>query len=101
MKDFMGEDFLLSTNTAVELYHKYAKEMPIIDYHCHLSPKEIYENKRFKNITEAWLYGDHYKWRAMRSNGVDEEYITGNASDYDKFLAWAKTVPMTIGNPLY
>ncbi|MFD2213440.1 glucuronate isomerase [Metabacillus endolithicus] len=101
MKDFMGENFLLSTKTAVELYNKYAKEMPIIDYHCHLSPKEIYENKRFKNITEAWLYGDHYKWRAMRSNGVDEEYITGNASDYDKFLAWTKTVPMTIGNPLY
>ncbi|MEC2054453.1 glucuronate isomerase [Peribacillus psychrosaccharolyticus] len=101
MKDFMGENFLLSTDTAVELYHTYAKDMPIIDYHCHLSPKEIYENKRFKNITEAWLYGDHYKWRLMRANGISEECVTGNADDYDKFLAWAKTVPMTIGNPLY
>lgn len=97
----MDETFLLSTDTAVTLYNNYAKDMPIIDYHCHLSPKEIYENKRFKNITEAWLYGDHYKWRAMRANGIDEELITGGASDYDKFLAWAKTVPMTIGNPLY
>ncbi|MBD1382535.1 glucuronate isomerase [Metabacillus arenae] len=97
----MGEDFLLSNETASALYHRYAKDMPIIDYHCHLSPQEIFENKRFNNITEAWLYGDHYKWRVMRSNGVDEEYITGNASDYEKFLAWAKTVPKTIGNPLY
>ncbi|MGG3940293.1 glucuronate isomerase [Peribacillus psychrosaccharolyticus] len=101
MKDFMGENFLLSTDTAVELYHTYAKDMPIIDYHCHLSPKEIYENKRFKNITEAWLYGDHYKWRLMRANGIPEDCVTGDADDYDKFLAWAKTVPMTIGNPLY
>ena len=101
MKAFMGENFLLSTDTAVELYHTYAKDMPIIDYHCHLSPKEIYENKRFKNITEAWLYGDHYKWRLMRANGISEECVTGNADDYEKFLAWAKTVPMTIGNPLY
>ena len=101
MKDFMGENFLLSTDTAVELYHTYAKDMPIIDYHCHLSPKEIYENKRFKNITEAWLYGDHYKWRLMRANGISEDCVTGDANDYDKFLAWAKTVPMTIGNPLY
>lgn len=101
MKDFMRENFLLSTDTAVELYHTYAKDMPIIDYHCHLSPKEIYENKRFKNITEAWLYGDHYKWRLMRANGISEDCVTGNADDYEKFLAWAKTVPMTIGNPLY
>jgi glucuronate isomerase len=101
VKKFMDENFLLDNETAVRLYHNYAKEMPIIDYHCHLSPKEIYENKTFKNITEIWLYGDHYKWRAMRSNGIEEEYITGNASDYDKFLAWARTVPMTIGNPLY
>lgn len=101
MKAFMGENFLLSTDTAIELYHTYAKDMPIIDYHCHLSPKEIYENKRFKNITEAWLYGDHYKWRLMRANGISEECVTGNANDYEKFLAWAKTVPMTIGNPLY
>ncbi len=97
----MDENFLLKNETAIRLYHEYAKNMPIIDYHCHLSPKEIYENKSFKNITEIWLYGDHYKWRQMRSNGIEEEYITGGASDYDKFLAWAKTVPMTIGNPLY
>ncbi|MCM3764158.1 glucuronate isomerase [Neobacillus niacini] len=101
MKKFMDENFLLNNETAIRLYHDYAKDMPIIDYHCHLSPKEIYENKTFKNITEIWLYGDHYKWRAMRANGIDEEYITGNADDYDKFLAWARTVPMTIGNPLY
>lgn len=101
MKKFMDENFLLNNETAVNLYHTFAKDMPIIDYHCHLSPQEIYENKSFKNITEAWLYGDHYKWRVMRANGVEEKYITGDASDYDKFLAWAKTVPMTIGNPLY
>lgn len=97
----MDENFLLSNDTAIRLYHNYSKHMPIIDYHCHINPKEIYENKRFKNITEVWLYGDHYKWRAMRSNGVDENYITGDASDYDKFMAWARTVPMTIGNPLF
>nr|WP_275695553.1 glucuronate isomerase [Fredinandcohnia sp. SECRCQ15] len=97
----MGENFLLKNDTAVTLFHDYAKEMPIIDYHCHLSPQEIYENKKFKNITEAWLYGDHYKWRVMRANGISEELITGDANDYEKFLAWAKTVPMTIGNPLY
>ena len=101
MKKFMDENFLLSNDTAINLYHDYAKDMPIIDYHCHLNPKEIYENKKFKNITEAWLYGDHYKWRAMRSNGIDEKYITGDASDYEKFMAWAKTMPMAIGNPLY
>jgi glucuronate isomerase len=101
MEKFMGNNFLLKNDTAVTLFHNYAKEMPIIDYHCHLNPKEIYENKQFKNITEAWLYGDHYKWRAMRANGIAEEYITGDKSDYEKFLAWAKTVPMTIGNPLY
>ncbi|MDU5110696.1 MAG: glucuronate isomerase [Clostridium sp.] len=101
MKKFMNENFLLSNETAVRLFHDYSKNMPIIDYHCHLSPKEIYENKRFKNITEVWLYGDHYKWRAMRSNGIDENTITGNASDYDKFLAWAKTLQISIGNPLY
>jgi len=101
MKSFMNENFLLSNETAVKLYHDYAKEMPIMDYHCHLNPKEIYDNKQFKNITEVWLYGDHYKWRAMRSNGVDEKFITGDGSDYDKFLAFAKTVPMTLGNPLY
>lgn len=101
MRKFMDENFLLSNNTAIELYNDYAKDMPIIDYHCHLNPKEIFENKKFKNITEAWLYGDHYKWRAMRSNGIDEKFITGSASDYEKFMAWARTMPMTIGNPLY
>ena len=101
MKAFMDDTFLLSNETAVKLYNNYSKDLPIIDYHCHLSPKEIYENKQFKNITEIWLNGDHYKWRVMRANGVEEEFITGEASDYDKFVAWAKTVPMTIGNPLY
>lgn len=97
----MDENFLLKNDIAISLFHNYAKEMPIIDYHCHLSPKEIYENKRFNNITEAWLSGDHYKWRAMRANGIPEEKITGDASDYEKFIVWAQTVPMTIGNPLY
>ncbi|BDC56311.1 uronate isomerase [Bacillus altitudinis] len=101
MKAFLDEQFLLNSQTAEKLYHEFAKNLPIIDYHCHLSPKEIYENKTFQNITEAWLYGDHYKWRAMRANGIPETHITGDASDYEKFLAWAKTVPMTIGNPLY
>jgi len=102
-KKFLDDNFLLNNETAVRLYHDYSKDMPIIDYHCHLSPQEIYENKRFKNLTEAWLYGDHYKWRAMRANGIEEKYVTGGdgASDYDRFLAYAKTVPMTIGNPLY
>ncbi|MDL4840294.1 glucuronate isomerase [Aquibacillus rhizosphaerae] len=101
MKNFMDDDFLLDNELAKRLYNSYAKDLPIIDYHCHLIPQEIYENKEFTNITEIWLYGDHYKWRAMRANGIDETYITGNASDYDKFIAWAKTVPMLIGNPLY
>lgn len=101
MKKFMDENFLLSNEVAVRLYNDYVKNMPIYDYHCHLSTKEIYENKRYGNITELWLYGDHYKWRVMRSNGIQEKYITGDASDYEKFLAWSKTVPMTLGNPLY
>lgn len=101
MAKFMDENFLLKNDIAVTLYHDYAREMPIIDYHCHLSPKEIYVNKTFKNITEAWLSGDHYKWRVMRENGISEEYVTGDAPDYEKFLAWSKTVPMAIGNPLY
>lgn len=101
MKKFLDENFLLHTDTAVELYHNYAKDMPIFDFHCHLSPEAIANDKSFKNVTEIWLGGDHYKWRAMRSNGVDEKYITGNASDYNKFKAWAKTVPYCIGNPLY
>lgn len=101
MKKFMDEDFMLNNPTAVKLYHDYAASMPIIDYHCHISPKEIYEDKRFNNLTEVWLNGDHYKWRLMRINGVDERYITGDADDYSKFLAWAETVPAAIGNPVY
>ena len=101
MKKFLDRDFLLDTNTAKHLYHDYAQNMPIIDYHCHLSPKEIYEDIRYSNITELWLGGDHYKWRQMRANGVKEQYITGNASDKDKFIKWAKTLEMAIGNPLY
>ncbi|HEX9026238.1 MAG TPA: glucuronate isomerase [Clostridium sp.] len=101
MKKFMDEDFLLSNTTAETLYHEYSEKMPIIDYHCHINPKEILDDKKFKNITEAWLYGDHYKWRQMRTYGIDEKYITGDGSDYEKFLAWAKTISVAIGNPLY
>lgn len=98
---FLGDDFLLSTQWSKKLFHEVAAKQPIIDYHCHLDPKEIYQNEKFKNITEAWLGGDHYKWRLMRSCGVDEALITGSASDYDKFMAWCQTVPKIIGNPLY
>lgn len=101
MKKFMDENFILSNSTAQTLYHEYSEKMPIIDYHCHINPKEILDNKKFKNITEVWLYGDHYKWRQMRTFGIDEKYITGDGSDYEKFLAWAKTVSHAIGNPLY
>lgn len=101
MKKFMDENFLLNSQAAIELYHDYAEQMPIIDYHCHLDPKEIAEDKKYRNITELWLGGDHYKWRAMRSNGIDEKYITGDASDKDKFIMWADTVAHCIGNPLY
>ncbi|HTN05330.1 glucuronate isomerase [Agriterribacter sp.] len=101
MKPFLNEDFLLQSPTAQQLYHEYAAAMPIIDYHNHLPPAEIAANKQFKNITEIWLKGDHYKWRAMRSNGVDENNITGNADDYTKFKVWAATVPYTMRNPLY
>ena len=101
MKAFMDENFLLTNKTAEKLYHEYAKDMPIFDFHCHISPKEIAENKSYKNITEVWLGGDHYKWRAMRSNGVDEKYITGDAPDKEKFMKWAETMPECIGNPLY
>lgn len=100
-KKFMDENFLLQNETAVILYHEHAAEMPIIDYHCHLDPKEIAEDKKFKNITEIWLGGDHYKWRAMRINGVEEKYITGEADDREKFMKWAETMPYCIGNPLY
>ncbi|MFC7393045.1 glucuronate isomerase [Scopulibacillus cellulosilyticus] len=101
MKAFMGKDFLLQTETAKKLYHDYAVEMPIYDYHCHLNPKEIYENRKYKNMTELWLGEDHYKWRAMRANGIDEYYITGEADDFEKFKKWAETVEKLIGNPLY
>ncbi|MBW0177485.1 glucuronate isomerase [Sediminibacterium sp.] len=101
MKQFLDENFLLNNKTAQELYHGYAKHMPVIDYHCHLSPQQIAEDKQFKNITEAWLYGDHYKWRAMRTNGVEEKFCTGNAGDREKFQQWAGTVPYTLRNPLY
>ncbi len=101
MKKFMDENFLLHTETAQKLYHNYAAKMPIFDYHCHLSPREIAEDKQFENLTQVWLAGDHYKWRAMRTNGVDERYCTGDASDWEKFEKWAETVPQTIRNPLY
>ncbi len=101
MKPFMDENFLLNNPTAEKLYHQYAAPMPIIDYHCHLNPKEIAENKKYRNITEIWLGGDHYKWRAMRANGVEERYITGDAPDKEKFFKWAETMPQCIGNPLY
>ncbi len=102
MKQFMDKDFLLETETAKELYHNHAARLPIIDYHCHLDPKMIADDHRFESITELWLGGDHYKWRALRSNGVDERYITGkDTSDWEKFEKWAETVPYTFRNPLY
>jgi len=101
MKTFMGKNFLLNTETAKILYHTYAENLPIIDYHCHVPPKDIAEDKQYSNITELWLGGDHYKWRAIRSAGVPEKYITGDASDYEKFKAYASIMPSLIGNPLY
>lgn len=101
MKQFMDKDFLLSTDMAKTLYHQYAETMPVLDYHCHINPQEIYENRKFDNITQVWLGGDHYKWRQMRTNGVDEKYVTGDGSDREKFQAWAETMPKLIGNPLY
>lgn len=102
MKKFMDENFLLETKTAQELYHNYAAKMPIIDYHCHLIPKMVADDHKFKSITEIWLGGDHYKWRAMRTNGVDERYCTGkDTTDWEKFEKWAETVPYTFRNPLY
>lgn len=101
MKAFMDKDFLLQTETAQELYHNHAAAMPIIDYHCHLDPKMVATDYKFRSITEMWLGGDHYKWRAMRTNGVDERYCTGDASDWEKFEKWAETVPYTMRNPLY
>ena len=101
MKAFLNEDFLLQSPTAQTLYHDFAAKMPIIDYHNHLVPQQIAEDKQFDNITQIWLYGDHYKWRAMRAHGVNEKFITGNASDEEKFMKWAETVPYTMRNPLY
>ena len=101
MKPFMDEHFLLQTKTAQTLYHDFAKAMPIIDYHCHLSPQQIADDIRFDNLTQAWLAGDHYKWRAMRTNGIDEAYCTGTKPDIEKFNQWAGTVPYTMRNPLY
>lgn len=101
MKNFLDQDFLLETHTAKTLYHNFAAKLPIIDYHCHLPPNQIADDSNFKNLTQIWLYGDHYKWRAMRANGIPEKYITGDASDYEKFEKWAETVPYTLRNPLY
>jgi len=101
MKDFLDKDFLLKTTTAKRLFHDYAADMPIIDYHCHLSPKDIAEDRIFNNIAEVWLHGDHYKWRAMRTNGIDERYCTGDKPDLEKYEQWAATVPYTMRNPLY
>jgi len=101
MKDFLDKDFLLKTATAKRLFHDYAADMPIIDYHCHLSPKDIAEDRIFNNIAEVWLHGDHYKWRAMRTNGIHESYCTGDKTDLEKFEQWAATVPYTMRNPLY
>jgi glucuronate isomerase len=101
MKAFLDENFLLSNDIAERLYHEHAEHLPLLDYHCHLPPADIAENRRFSNLHEIWLEGDHYKWRAMRANGIAERYITGDAPPYEKFLAWARTVPYTLRNPLY
>ncbi|MBO7476302.1 MAG: glucuronate isomerase, partial [Salinivirgaceae bacterium] len=101
MKTFITDNFLLKTKTAQELYHNFAKNQPIIDYHSHLIPQQIAENRKFDNIAQIWLSGDHYKWRAMRANGINERFVTGNATDREKFDAWAQTVPYTLRNPLY
>ncbi len=101
MKQFMDRDFMLSTECAKRLYHDYAEKMPILDYHCHISPKEIAIDRKFENITQMWLNADHYKWRQMRANGVEEYYITGNAPDWEKFQKLAETLEKAVGNPLY
>jgi glucuronate isomerase len=101
MRPFLSEDFLLQTDTAQTLYHEFARDMPILDYHCHLPVAEIAHDRKFENLTQIWLYGDHYKWRAMRANGIAERFITGYAADDEKFAAWASTVPKTLCNPLY
>ena len=101
MTKFMGNDFLLTTETAKKLYHEVAENLPIIDYHCHISPKDIYENVKFDTISDVWLGGDHYKWRVMRAAGIPEDRVTGNASPREKFLSFAQTMPQLIGNPIY
>ena len=101
MRPFLDEDFLLDTQTARALYHGVAEGMPILDYHCHVSPREIAEDRVFRNLTQLWLEGDHYKWRLMRANGVPERLITGSAPDEEKFQAWAATLERSAGNPLY
>src|SRR2546421_722365 len=98
---FIHEDFLLTNQTAKRLYRTFAENEPILDYHCHLPPQDVAENRQFRNLFEIWLEGDHYKWRAMRANGVDERYCTGDATPEEKFQAWARTVPHTLRNPLY
>jgi glucuronate isomerase len=99
--EFIHDDFLLHSETARQLYHNYAAGEPVLDYHSHLSPADIATDRRFRDLSEMWLEGDHYKWRAMRANGIDERYCTGTAARYEKFLAWARTVPATLRNPLY
>jgi glucuronate isomerase len=101
MNSFINKDFLLQTDAAKELYHNHAKHQPIIDYHCHLNPALIANDYKFDNLGQIWLEGDHYKWRAMRTNGIDEHYVTGKASDWEKFEKWAETVPYTMRKPLY
>ena len=101
MKAFLDDNFLLNNDAAARLFNEYAKDMPIIDYHCHIDAKDIAENKEFKNITELWLGGDHYKWRFMRAAGVDEYFITGDATDKEKFLKWIEVLSSAFGNPLY
>ena len=101
MNEFMDKDFLLESETAKKLFHDYAENTPILDYHCHINPKEIAEDRRFDNITQVWLGGDHYKWRLMRAFGIEEKYITGDASDYEKFCKWAECLGKSIGNPLF
>lgn len=100
-KPFLDQHFLLHTPTAQHLYHSYAKALPIIDYHNHLSAQDIYHDIHYRSIADAWLSHDHYVWRAMRSNGIDEHYITGDASDYEKFQKWCETIPYLVGNPFY
>ena len=101
MKKFMDKDFLLQSETAKTLYHDYAAKVPVLDYHCHINPREIAEDKHFDNITQVWLGGDHYKWRLMRSFGIEEKYITGDASDKEKFLAFAKCLGKAVGHPIF